>query len=487
MNVIFKSMLLGKCLIFILFCLPLSTLTQTDSVLYNSYSNTILIDPIEKAYKPSKHVFYWLFNKPLIKIQDSAVFITIDPVFNLTQFKSLNTSDSIASYRNTRGFAIRGQIGSKLTFESLFTENQGFFPNYQHNFIQYYGIYPGQGRVKTFKTNGYDFAQAQGKITLKILKHWQCTFGNGKNIVGQGYRSLILSDATFSYPYLANQIRLGKYIKYTILQAWLQNLNRIPVYTTSEAGFKRKYLVAHYTQFFPLKGLDIGIYNSTLLNGYDSLKGNSIPNILFFQPLPFLNQVIARKTKPYFLSAVQASYNWSFVHVYGQYTLDLKGHSGYQLGTMLKLKTKNILVSACIEQNKASTGLYQTPLGSNTYTHYNQSLAHPQGNGFYENLISLDILCFHRFGFYMKYIHTKLTSDSLLYPAYNLISNETSNINHLNASIGYLEASAYAVLNTWYNMTLYASWTNRIGPANSNDRFLSFGIKSNLYREYFDF
>src|SRR5581483_5391378 len=86
--------------------------------------------------------------------------LTLDPLFN---FQLTHGNDGIKNqnyYNNTRGFIIRGDIGKQLSFESSFYENQSTFPGYIADFADTFKVIPGQGRWKTFKTNGFDYAMA---------------------------------------------------------------------------------------------------------------------------------------------------------------------------------------------------------------------------------------------------------------------------------------------------------------------------------------
>jgi hypothetical protein len=58
---------------------------------------------------------------------------------------------------------------------------------------------PGAGFYQDFKGTGYDYFDARGYITFNAAKYIDIQFGYDKNFIGDGYRSLFLSD--FSAPY----------------------------------------------------------------------------------------------------------------------------------------------------------------------------------------------------------------------------------------------------------------------------------------------
>src|ERR1700722_12190553 len=115
----------------------------------------------------------------------------------------MDKSDSDKKYYQiTRGLLIQGDIGSKFSFSSTFWENQASYPYYIRQFINESYVVPGNGRPKGFGTNGYDFSMSEAYLSFSPSNHFNFQFGYGKNFVGDGYRSLLLSDNSFAYPYL---------------------------------------------------------------------------------------------------------------------------------------------------------------------------------------------------------------------------------------------------------------------------------------------
>ena len=156
--------------------------------------------------------------------------LNIDPLFNFQL--GIDRADTTGEklYTNTRGFMVRGGIGNKFAFETSFYENQSTFPRYLDSYIatttklfpqpantnENYAVIPGQGRSKPFKKNGYDYAMASGYVSYTPNKYFNFQIGNGKNFIGDGYRSLLLSDNAFNYPY-ARITTTYKNIQYTNL------------------------------------------------------------------------------------------------------------------------------------------------------------------------------------------------------------------------------------------------------------------------------
>ena len=96
--------------------------------------------------------------------------------------------------------------------------------------------------------------------------------GTGKNFIGDGYRSLLLSDFSFNYPFFKGIATFGKQkqFQYTKLNASLSSVFRRDLGSTPEALFQRKTMSTHYFNWLATKWLNIGLFESTLWQTEDS-------------------------------------------------------------------------------------------------------------------------------------------------------------------------------------------------------------------------
>ena len=192
-------------------------ITKLDFYLVDSsscFKSIIFSSPQNKKLEANsffKKIKNKLIKENLIIFSDTAdkFHLTIDPLFNVEYGEDLEDS-SKSFYKNTRGLLIRGDIGTKFSFESSFLENQATFVKYIHDFNDTFLVVPGQGRWKRFKKDGYDFAMSSGYISYSPSKHFNFQVGTGKHFVGDGYRSLLLSDNAFNYPYARITSTFGK-------------------------------------------------------------------------------------------------------------------------------------------------------------------------------------------------------------------------------------------------------------------------------------
>ena len=65
---------------------------------------------------------------------------------------------------------------------------------------------------------------SSGYVTYRANKMFAVQVGHGKHFIGDGYRSLLLSDNTFNYPFLRIQTTFGK-VQYTNLYTEFMDIN----------------------------------------------------------------------------------------------------------------------------------------------------------------------------------------------------------------------------------------------------------------------
>jgi hypothetical protein len=140
-----------------------------------------------------------VLNRRMVKLNKEELFFTIDPLFQFEYGKDEDQTGK--SWINTRGIMVNARLGKKVAVTTLFRETQSLFNDYRHDRVQDIGVIPGQGRPKSFETDGYDYGIAEGTVTYQPDHHFTFTLGHGKNFFGDGYRSMMLSDNSFNYPY----------------------------------------------------------------------------------------------------------------------------------------------------------------------------------------------------------------------------------------------------------------------------------------------
>lgn len=330
----------------------------------------------------------------LIEVKKEDFYLSIDPLFNFSLMKDLaDTSlraDTTNFYINTRGLLVQGTINEKFSFESSFYENQAFFPEYIHSYVRIYRIVPGQGRVKDFKRGGFDYAMASGYFSYTPYNtekfKWNIRAGHGKNFVGEGYRSLLLSDNAFNYPYVKSTIEYAMF-QYVNTFAVLQSLERTRISTITENLFFRKKASFHYLGINPHKRLHIGFFEGIMWQMQDTISVKPFEP-RFALPVIFANTLMFGLNDEH--NAIIGT-NLKFklhkkITLYSQLVSDdfARSRFAYQAGVKSFELIKNLFIQA--EYNNVKPFTYSHAIPLQGYNHYNQSLTHPLGANFNELL-----------------------------------------------------------------------------------------------------
>ena len=143
-------------------------------------------------------------NNYLVPIDSGIVSIRAAPLFDFEL--AYDTKQNKQYYRNTRGFLIYGDFGKNFSFLTGYYENQASFPGYINTFIDSNLVIPGQGLTKPFKNGAaQDFSLPFGYICYAPNRYLTVQFGQDKNFIGNGYRSLLRSDNSMNNPFFKLQ------------------------------------------------------------------------------------------------------------------------------------------------------------------------------------------------------------------------------------------------------------------------------------------
>ncbi|TXB63885.1 hypothetical protein FRY74_11555 [Vicingus serpentipes] len=453
--------------------------------LSDSEKNNYLINVSKSAKKP-RNFFKWmgqsLLHQNFLVLDTGNFYLTVDPLLN-AEF-GVDQADKSANkqniYTNTRGLLIKGNIGTKFSFLTAVYENQSFYPNYISDYVRETGVAPGQGRVKNFKQNGFDYAYSSSYISYTPSKFLNLQLGNGKNFIGDGYRSLLLSDVATNYPYLKATVLFGKdKFQFTKLHASLTNLNRRPIGSVPESLFQRKSMSTHYLNWLTTKWLNVGLFESTIWQTEDS-TGTLPFEYRQLNPIPFVNTISTGFNKAdHSIVGLNVKIKLPFKTVlYHQTVYDGK-QDETQIGLQAGLKfyaVKNLTLQA--EYNTVSPSTYQ--VNSNTlqnYDHYNQALAHPLGTNFNE-IVGI-----------ANYKYKRLFTQAKINLAeYN--TTVSGSLSEYDATLTILQAHLGYVINPKTNLSFIIGATNRIEKtAISEDKtnYIYFSIKTSLRNLYYDF
>ena len=334
-----------------------------------------------------------IWNENTVAIQGDDYWFTMNPIFDLQLGKS-DPSVNKYTYINTRGVQVRGGLGSQLNFTSTIFESQGRFADYYNDYatsIKPSGgspaIIPGMGISKEFKTNAFDFPMAEANLTYTPSKLIDLQLGYGRNFVGDGYRSLFLSDAVTPYPYFKINTTFWK-IKYTNTYMWLKDTRDA---VTVDGTYASKYVAMHYLSWNVTKKFNLGLFESVVWanqnnRGFDFDFANPI---IFYRAV----EITSSSKSGNELLGFTSKYKWNNnVNFYGQLLIDefsssdvmkvknsWKNKFAYQIGAKYfnAFNIENLLLQ--VEYNHIRPYVYSHSDIITNYGTYNQSLGHPWG------------------------------------------------------------------------------------------------------------
>jgi Capsule assembly protein Wzi len=426
----------------------------------------------------------------------------IDPLLNLQAGSTTFNNGSGNFWINTRGVTARGDIGKRVSFETSFLENQAQMPLFVDLYARNQLVIPGQGRWKTFDTTGFDYAMASGYISVAASRWLNIQAGHGKHFVGDGYRSLLLSDNSFNYPFARFTANFGqrKQFQITSLYAALTNLKSIsPVPPGTERLFQKKPAAFQILSWKPVRALELSFFQGVMWQSADS-SNRMNTGLLFFNPVPGIGPAIEKLdgTNNYLLGAM---FRFDFLKsfsVYGQAMLDQNGAGRKRkLGIQGGLKMFNLFtvkhLHAQAEFNKVRSFTYSAANAEQAWTHYGQPLAHPLGAGFTEFTANLQYklgdFFFHGRGTWASIDANSTTTN---YGQSPFLSDENGMLGSpVKNSFQYIDVRAGWMISYASNLNISAGITSRKiglpGGNFNNEQLIYISLRTSLNNIYFDF
>lgn len=461
-----------------------------------------------------------LWNEHLVRFQTDDYWFTIDPGFDLQIGKDFEQTEHEFTYNNTREFIVQGGLGKKFNFYSVIYESQGRFAQYYNDFAESIrpaggdpAIVPGRGIAKTFMNDGYDYPVAEGYLSFTPSEFINIQFGHGNNFIGDGYRSLLLSDNPSPYPYLKLNTKFWK-IKYT--NTWM-SLRDVRPEVTNSGSFRTKYIANHYLSLNLTKRLNLGFFESVMWEN-DNDRGfdlNYLNPVIFYRAIEFATgadggNAIIGLTGKYKIS--------NQMYTYGQWLIDefsstdvfggegsWKNKLGFQLGLKYfnAFKVDDLYLQA--EYNQVRPYTYSHNSITLNYAHNNQSMSHLWGANFRE---FVGIARYRKDRYYgsAKLILGKRGfdfSEDGAYYGQDLYRSEGARPFETGVEIGqgnttnsfYSELEAGYIVNPTTNLKLFANFIYRdfnpqVNTALNSEistTWINFGLRTDIFNWYFDY
>lgn len=460
------------------------------------------------------------WNEHLVAFKGKDYWLTLDPGLDLQVGKDFDSD--VKTYNNTRLVYAQGGLGKNISFSAVVYESQGRFANYFNEYAESIkpdggnpAIIPGRGIAKKFRTDSYDYPIATGHLSYTPSTWFNIQLGHGKVFIGDGYRSLFISDNASPYPFFKINTTFWK-LKYT--NTWM-SLRDVRSEVTTNGSFRTKYMASHYLSYNVLKRLNIGLFESVLWQN-DNDRGfdfNYMNPVIFYRAIEFSTGSRGGNA----LIGISAKYKFSDrVNLYGQFIIDefssgdvfggegsYKNKTGYQIGVKYydAFGIKNLYLQG--EYNRVRPFTYSHNTIVLNYGHNNQSMAHIFGANFSE-FVGIARYQNKRIFADAKFIIAKRgleisTDEGSVFYGGDIYGDEDNRVSSVGNEIAqgnstdflHVELQAGYLINPATNLKIYGSIIFRdFKPTIStestyenNTTWVNFGIRTDLFNWYSDF
>ncbi len=482
-------------------------------------SNQQGLTQVEASYEDAH---YTLSRKPMLKyfyrtpanlfeVNEKYFHLRVNPLFHFSMANAQDDTQPI--FLNRRGVAVRGGVDDRVYFSFDILETQARFPNYVNDYVDKYRALPGQGFLKSYQSvvfdieRGYDFLNGQGYVGFNFTPHVGLQFGYGRNFIGNGFRSLLLSDFANNYLYLKLNWQVGRFHYQNL---FTELALETPRSTPGSNLLPKKYMAAHFLSYNITKNLNVGLFEAVTFSREDRFEFHYLLPVMFYRTL---EQGLGSPDNV--MIGITSKWNlWKRFQLYGQFVfdefkfnelvLDNQGWWANKFGAQFGLKYINALgidhLDAQIEYNSVMPFTYTHRDGVANYVHYNQNLAHPLGANFREWVLLLRHQFLKRFEWEARLISANYGEDdrdtnvgsNLLLPNSGRTTGEYGNeigqgIKTQTLLFG-LDISYRLAHNIYLDLNyFYRNKDSASDPLDLRTQYLGGGIRINLERMRMDF
>ena len=480
-------------------------LTFIDEYNLNSFlmNNSEWVTGSKKEFLSKRPVLKTFYTtKPnFLEVNTRNFFLALNPVFQYVHGVQTGYNKSI--FLNSKGITLRGTIGRKIGFSTFITDNQERGPQFFQQNVNQFRAVPGVGFYKPFKVNGYDYFDARGYISFKAAGAIDIQFGYDKNFIGNGYRSLLLSDWGNSNLFLKLNTRVWKINYQNIFMELMPQFKK-----AGDTLLDRKYAAMHHLSVNVTKWLNIGVFEGVIFGRKNRF------DFQYLNPIIFYRHIEGTVGSP---DNALAGFDFkaNIAHraqLYGQFLLDefvlseIRKNNGSWVnkwGIQLGVKYVDAFgvpnLDIQLEANRVRPFTYTHNDTISNYTHYNQPLAHPLGANFQEFLGIIRYQPAPKWHVYLQgiYYYQGLDSTGKNFGANIFRDYKTRTMNDgfkigsgnkatvLNA---YLQVSYEIRENIFFEVTgLYRHYKTLLKPTAAITTMFTGGIRINMFNRRYDY
>ena len=353
------------------------------------------------------------FSQPKIEIisddSDSINIISFVPF--LASHISSNQSENISHSFLAYGGDVYAKFSNNLKFLSRILKIDGNYHSALADYIDSLNVYPGMNNIDD-ELSYFSFT-----ADYRINKNFSARFGKGKKFIGDGYRSMLLSNNHTPYPFFTLITEFWKVKYYNHFTTFYDIYN-------SDIS-QKKHGAFHYLDYSLNDRLTIGFFEGVLWQAKDENYERGF-DIHYLNPIIFYRPVEFSKHSPdNVLMGLNINYKLKNIDFYGQLLIDdlninryentangfFQNKLAYQIGLKSQFSINKHNFNILSEYNQAQPYTYAHKHPMQNYTHMNQALAHPLGANFKESVVMLNHN-YQNLGVNVKYTYATYGADS---------------------------------------------------------------------------
>ncbi len=410
------------------------------------------------------------------------------------------------------------RVGESFNGRIEFSASRFQYPLYVESEVRRSAI-GADGQLYHQYNKGYHSTNLNGFLDYKPGEVFSFRAGHGRNFIGEGYRSMMLSDNAGNYSYGRITADVWR-MKYMVLYAHLKDMGNSA--SRNYMNLESKFATIHYLSWNITKKFNLGFFESVVWPGRDTLIDRGM-DVNYLNPVIFMRPV-EYSTGSSDNSLLGMSFNYKPKDnrvFYSQFVLDeflldelvadakdlvkpdVARQSGWwanKYAIQLGLKTFDLFglkgIGFQTEMNLARPFTYSHGNSKQNYGHLNRALAHPLEANFVESISFLSYsnnnsLAELKFQYYQQGLSTDSTNfGEDIFKPYQSRRSEYGNYlgQGVNRTITAIGLTYNYILVPETNLRLFGDFTirNQKSKVTRTDIFLSVGIRSNITNRYTD-
>ena len=368
--------------------------------------------PVDHHYLLQKTIF----QKPNYR---SSVDVQVLPLLDLQAGFDFLRNNFVSE--KSGGIYLRKDINHDFSAALSVYGGNSSFPVFSDTVVKSLSVVPGNG-IGYRTAQGYNWSNFSGYVSYTPKSLFNFQLGKDKHFIGDGYRSLLLSDVANNYPYFRTSVNIWN-VQYSCWYSWFRDIYGVE---HDQANFRNRFGTFHYLSWNISKNINLSLFETIIWQGTDS---NRVRN---FDP-NYLNPVIFYRPTEYSLGSsdnaiIGLNFSWRFLKkfkLYAQgvadefYLKEIRNKNGWwanKQGFQIGAKgvdlfgLKNLYVQTEFNTIRPYTFSHGSP--QQAYAHFNQPIAHPFGANFKE-IIFMSGYKNKRWSVDLKVVYAEVGMDTL--------------------------------------------------------------------------